>query len=255
MNGHVNDELPALLAGELPPSRAAAVHQHLATCDRCRVELAAVAYAAGELRSTSRLPFADPAELPPLVLEPPAATDRAPAAPQLPVGAPAAAGRRLGPAAVVLAATDDGLDPAYQATRQAGFAVAARDGARLVLFDRSPELYLIDPYEQGRGNGRRPRSGLLNQRTASRIGRGYLADQLAEARQLGLDGAAWVARGHGPDALAAACEVLDAEQVVFPATLAEPPLIDRVRGHTLAAFRRRVPARIALAGPDGTLVE
>jgi Putative zinc-finger len=255
MNGHVNDELPALLAGELPPSLAAAVHQHLATCDRCRVELAAVAYAAGELRSTGRLPFADPAELPPLVLEPPAATDRAPAAPQLPVGAPAAAGRRLGPAAVVLAATDDGLDPAYQATRQAGFAVAARDGARLVLFDRSPELYLIDPYEQGRGNGRRPRSGLLNQRTASRIGRGYLAEQLAEARQLGLDGAAWVARGHGPDALAAACEVLDAEQVVLPATLAEPPLIDRVRGHTLAAFRRRVPARIALAGPDGTLVE
>jgi hypothetical protein len=254
MNAHVNDELPALLAGELAPSLAAAVHQHLAACDRCRVELAAVAFAAGELRSTSRLPFADPAELPPLVLEPPAATDRAPAAPQPPVDAPAAAGRRLGPAAVVLAATDDGLDPTYQATRQAAFAVAARDGARLVLFDRSPELYLIDPYEQGRGNGR-PRSGLLNQRTASRIGRGYLAEQLAEARQLGLDGAAWVARGHGPDALAAACEVLDADQVVLPATLAEPHLIDRVRGHTLAAFRRRVPARIALAAPDGTLVE
>jgi putative zinc finger protein len=255
MNGHVNDELPALLAGELPPSLAAAVHAHLATCDRCRIELAAVAFAAGELRSTSRLLFADPAELPPLRLEGPAPAARAPAAPQHPVGAPAATGRRHGPAAVVLAATDDGLDPAYQATRQAAFAVAARDGARVVLFDRSPELYLVDPYERDRGNGRRPRSALLNQRTANRVGRTYLADQLAEARQLGLDGAAWVARGHGPDALAAACEVLEVEQVVLPATLAAPPLIDRVRGHTLAAFRRRVPARIALAGPDGTLVE
>src|SRR5215216_7224767 len=76
MNGHVHDELPALLGGELPPSVAAAVHAHLAGCDRCRLELAAVAFAAGELRSAARLPFADPAELPPLLLEPPADAER-----------------------------------------------------------------------------------------------------------------------------------------------------------------------------------
>ena len=235
MNGHVQDELAALVAGELSPSAAAAVHAHLATCDRCRVGLAAVAFATGELRSAARLPFADPAELPPLNL-------------------PAAEAERVGPAAVVLAATDDGLDPAYQATRRAAFGVAAREGARVVLFDRSPELYLVDPYERARGNGG-PRSSLLSQRTAGRVGRAYLAEQLAEVNRLGLDGAAWVARGHGPDALAAACEVLDAERVVLPATLAAPPLIDRVRGHTLAAFRRRVPARITLADLDGTLAE
>jgi anti-sigma factor RsiW len=247
MNGHVHDELPALLGGELPPAVAAAVHAHLAGCDRCRVELAAVAFAAGELRSAARLPFADPAELPPLRLEPP--LDEAPGPLDLP------ADQRVGPAAVVVAATDDGLDPAYRATRQAAFAVAARDGARLVLFDRSPELYLVDPYEPARGNGGGPRSSLLSQRTAGRAGRPYLADQLAEARQLGLDGAAWVARGHGPEALAAACQVLEAERVVLPASLAAPPLVDRVRGHTLAAFRRRVPARISLADLDGTLAE
>jgi hypothetical protein len=258
MNGHVQDELPALLGGELPPSAAAAVRAHLAACDRCRLELAAVAFAAGELRAIARLPFADPAELPPLVLVPPAAAglERPPEVAGPPLDLPAGAGRRVGPAAVVVAATDDGLDPAYQATRQAAFAVAAREGARVVLFDRSPELYLVDPYEQARRpNGRGPRSSLLSQRTASRLGRPYLAEQLAEARQLGLDGAAWVARGHGPEALAAACEVLDAERVVLPAALATPPLIDRVRGHTLAAFRHRVPARISLAKMDGTLVE
>jgi Putative zinc-finger len=257
MNGHVQNELPALLGGELSPSATAAVRAHLAVCDRCRLDLAAVAVAAGELRATARLPFADPAELPPLVLEPPAAADgpRAPEAAGPPVELPAGAGQRLGPAAVVLAATDDGLDPAYQATRQAAFAVAAREGARLVLFDRSPELYLVDPYEPARQNGGRPRSSLLNQRTASRLGRPYLAEQLSEARRLGLDGAAWVARGHGPDALAAACQVLEAERVVLPAALATPPLIDRVRGHTLAAFRRRVPARITLADLDGTVAE
>jgi hypothetical protein len=255
MNAHVHDELPALLGGELSPSAAVAVHAHLAACDRCRADLAAVAFATGELRATARLPFADPAELPPLRLAPPAGNgqERPPDAPELDL--PAGAGQRAGPAALVLAATDDGLDPAYQATRQAAFAVAAREGARVVLFDRSPELYLVDPYERAGGNGRRPRSSLLSQRTAGRAGRPYLAEQLAEARQLGLDGAAWVARGHGPDALAAACEVLDAERVVLPATLATPPLIDRVRGHTLTAFRRRVPARISLASLDGTLAE
>jgi hypothetical protein len=256
MNGHVHDELPALLNGELPPQAAAAVHAHLATCDLCRLELAAVSFAAGELRSAARLPFADPAELPPLRLGPPVgAGEERPAEAAGPLDLPAGGGQRVGPAAVVLAATDDGLDPAYQATRQAAFAVAAREGARVVLFDRSPELYLVDPYEQAGGDGGGPRSSLLSQRTASRLGRPYLASQLAEARQLGLDGAAWVARGHGPDALAAACEVLDAERVVLPATVAAPPLIDRVRGHTLAAFRRRVPARISLADLDGTLAE
>jgi anti-sigma factor RsiW len=256
MNGHVQDELAALLGGELPPSAAAAVRAHLATCDPCRLELAAIAVATGELRATARLPFADPAELPPLVLEPPAvAEERAPEVAGSPLDLPAGTGQRVGPAAVVLGATDDGLDPAYQATRQAAFAVAAREGARLVLFDRSPELYLVDPYEPARGNGRRPGSSLLSQRTASRLGRPYLAEQLAEARRLGLDGAAWVARGHGPEALAAACKVLDADRVVLPATLATPPLIDRVRGHTLAAFRRHVPTRITLADLDGSLAE
>jgi hypothetical protein len=255
MNGHVQDELPALLDGELPPSAAATVRAHLASCDHCRLELATVAFATGELRSTARLPFTDRAELPPLVLATPAAVDQE-RPPEVARGMPAGAEHRIGPAAVVLAATDDGLDPAYQATRQAAFAVAAREGARVVLFDRSPELYLVDPYERvRRRNGRGPRSPLLNRRTASRLGRPYLAEQLAEVRQLGLDGAAWVARGHGPEALAAACEVLDADRVVLPAALATPPLIDRVRGHTLAAFRRRVPARITLADLDGSLAE
>jgi hypothetical protein len=258
MNGHVHDDLPALVAGELAPAAAATVYAHLATCDRCQLDLAAVAFVAGELRATARLPFADPAELPRLRLEPPAGAREAPAGAErdVPQGRPAGAGVGAGPAAVVLAATDDGVDPAYQATRQAAYAVAAREGARLVLFDRSPELYLVDPYEPAAdGAGRRPGRSLLNQRTASRAGRPYLAAQLAEAGQLGLEGAAWVASGHGPEALAAACQVLDVERVVLPATLAAPALVDRVRGHTLAAFRRRVPARITLADPDGTVAE
>ena len=64
MNSHVDHELPALLGGELPPSVAAAVHAHLAGCDRCRLVVAAVAFAAGELRSAARLPWAVPSVVP-----------------------------------------------------------------------------------------------------------------------------------------------------------------------------------------------
>ena len=234
MNGHVQDELAALVAGELSPSAAAAVHAHLATCDRCRVELAAVAFATGELRSAARLPFADPDELPPLRL---AVTEA----------------ERVGPAVTVLAATDDGLDPAYQATRQAAFAVAARRAPGWCC-STAPRAVPGRPVRAGPGE-RRPEEFAAQPAHRRPRRPAYLAEQLAEVSRLGLDGAAWVARGHGPEALAAACEVLDAERVVLPATLATPPLIDRVRGHTLAAFRRRVPARITLADLDGTLAE
>jgi hypothetical protein len=54
----------------------------------------------------------------------------------------------------------------------------------VVLFDRSPELYLVDPYSGSR-DGSRPPSALLSQRTASRAGRPYLAERLAGAASSG----------------------------------------------------------------------
>ena len=75
---HPQDELPGLLLGELPPSTAIAVDQHLAGCDPCRRDLAAVAVAASALRDASRLPVVPAPDLPPF--RPPAA---------VPVAAPA----------------------------------------------------------------------------------------------------------------------------------------------------------------------
>jgi anti-sigma factor RsiW len=65
---HPQDELPGLLLGELPPATAIAVDQHLAGCDPCRRDLAAVAVAASALRDASRLPVAAALDLPPLAL-------------------------------------------------------------------------------------------------------------------------------------------------------------------------------------------
>jgi anti-sigma factor RsiW len=56
---HPQDDLPGLLLGELPPATAVAVDRHLAGCDPCRRDLAAVAVAASALRDASRLGFQD----------------------------------------------------------------------------------------------------------------------------------------------------------------------------------------------------
>jgi anti-sigma factor RsiW len=96
---HSQDELPGLLLGELAPATAVAVDRHLAGCDPCRRDLAAVAVASSALRDASRLPFPADADLPP---PPP----RAPV-PGSPGAVPRDRWRRrrwlLGAAAVVLA--------------------------------------------------------------------------------------------------------------------------------------------------------
>ena len=99
---HPQDDLPGLLLGELPPASAVAVDRHLAACDPCRRDLAAVAVASSALRDISRLPFAEAPDLPPMRL-PAGDLDRA----DLP--APALRDRRrrsrwlLGAAAVLVA--------------------------------------------------------------------------------------------------------------------------------------------------------
>jgi hypothetical protein len=77
------DDLPAMLSGELSPSRERAVAEHLDDCDACRRELAVVARASAWLQdairldvvtdlapasSTSESPPATAADLPPLQL-------------------------------------------------------------------------------------------------------------------------------------------------------------------------------------------
>jgi anti-sigma factor RsiW len=81
---HPQDELPGLLLGELPPATAIAVDRHLAGCDPCRRDLAAVAVAASALRDASRLPVDPAPDLPPF--RPPTAG---------PAGADEAGGRDL----------------------------------------------------------------------------------------------------------------------------------------------------------------
>jgi hypothetical protein len=61
---HPLDDLPGLLLSELPPATVVAVDRHLAGCDPCRRDLAAVAVASSALRDLARLPMVKAPDLP-----------------------------------------------------------------------------------------------------------------------------------------------------------------------------------------------
>ncbi len=171
---------------------------------------------------------------------------------------PARDGQVTAQSTLLLVATDDGTDPAYAVCRRAGLDLARREGATVVLYDRSSESYLVDPYESGPQTsqnhgpaGDRP----LDIPELLRLGRRYLAEQVTEGRALGLQVGAWLARGTGPAAMAAACERLQVDRVVLPDKLARPSLRDRVLGRTLAGFQDRLSAKITLVNDHGALVD
>ncbi len=234
-------ELPGFLRGELGSAERERLHDLLGADSVLRGELVDLALAAGALTDAARLQLPGVTELPPL-------------RPGAMIAADTATRGIAGVSAVMTAlvvATDDGYDQAYAATRRAAVDLAARQGHRIILFDRSPELYLVDPY--GR-DGIRNVPELLGPADADRLGRSYLAQQLREADAAGVQAQAWIARGSGAAALASCQAFSGASQVLLPAKIATPSLADRVRGHTLAAFRAVVPADITLVGEDGRLL-
>ena len=99
---HPQDDLPGLLLGELPPATAMAVDRHLAGCDPCRRDLAAVAAASSALRDLSRLSLVEAVDLRRL-----ASPADAPTHPSLPASVLRDRSRRtrwlLGAAAVLVA--------------------------------------------------------------------------------------------------------------------------------------------------------
>ena len=130
-------------------------------------------------------------------------------------------------AAVVLAATDNELDPRLPGDPPGRFGHGRPVRAPPRCFSTvRPSCTWSTPTSGPAGTtAADPGNSLLEAcaRPAAPAVGPTLAEQLAEARQLGLDGAAWVARGHGPEALAAACAVPpDAERVVLPAVLGRP---------------------------------
>jgi hypothetical protein len=97
---------------------------------------------------------------------------------------------------------------------------------------------------------------LLGPAALRRLGYGYLAVQLEQARALGLDADAALAWGAGPAAIVSCCRRAGVTHVVLPAALARPSLWDRLLRRTLNDLRAKLAGTaIILVGSGGELRE
>lgn len=155
-----------------------------------------------------------------------------------------------------LIATDNGKDDAYEVSREAGLRLAKEDGAAVVLYDRSSESYLTDPYPVGPWSDEDDAvsaESQLDPETLENLGRGYLARQLEDARAAGVDAEAYLGQGSGADALQRAIERFRPVLVVLPDQVEHASLMDRLGGNTFEDFKEEVDAEIRLVDRSGNM--
>jgi hypothetical protein len=123
----------------------------------------------------------------------------------------------------ILVVTGDS-DEDYARTRAAAFDIAAATGAEVILYDHSAESHFVDPYLAGpvaaEVKGTHGES-LLDKQAVETLGRGYLADQIREAKSRGVEAKAWLPLKTGREGIAAGVSRFDADLVVAPENLAK----------------------------------
>ena len=157
-----------------------------------------------------------------------------------------------------LAATDDGSDPRYAAVRQTALEAALADDAGLILYDRTTESYLTNPYPSGPWSDQQDAlspSWDLSPGRLDAIGRGYLADQMRSAVDSGVVTVAHLAVDRGAKALYEAVSRHSPDAVFLPAHLSTPSLLDRVRGNTLSALAAVVGVPVRLVDQGGGVTD
>lgn len=161
-------------------------------------------------------------------------------------------------ALLYLVATDDGSDPDYATNREVGLRLAKEDGATVLLYDRTSESYLTDPYPVGPWS---PESDAvsedteLDQQMLDNLGRHYLLEQWREAEAQGVRVRAHLARGAGAEALADAVSRYEPDLVILPESVDSPSLADRISGNSLQRMRKRVDVPVKLVSSSGDVRE
>jgi hypothetical protein len=162
------------------------------------------------------------------------------------------------PSAWYLVATDDGSDEAYTATREAGFELAAEADAGVILYDRTSESKMTNPYPAGPWSDEDDAVSPdyeLTPETLREMGRGYLADQMVAGRERGIDIRAHLAVNTGAEALSDAVERYRPAMVVFPDNIRDSGgLLDKVRHNTVEDLLAHTDAKVVLIDRGGNTV-
>lgn len=163
------------------------------------------------------------------------------------------------PTSWYLVATDDGSDPAYTAAREAGFELAAAQDAGVILYDRTSESKLTNPYPSGpwsdEDDALSP-DDELEPETLRDLGRAYLADQMVDGRKRGLPVRAHLAVETGAEALGDAVERYQPSTVVFPDSVVdEGGVLAKITDGTIADLLGDTAAAVVLVDAEGNTRE
>lgn len=157
-----------------------------------------------------------------------------------------------------LVATDDGSDATYATVREAGFDLASDAGAGVILYDRTTESKLTNPYPSGpwsdESDALSP-GDELDPPVLREMGRGYLADQVEDGRARGIPTRAHLAVDTGAQALSDAIGRYGPAALVFPAAATdEGGLLERITHGTVADALEETSADVILIDQEGSRV-
>jgi hypothetical protein len=151
---------------------------------------------------------------------------------------------------LILVATDDGGDSAYHVSLTTAIEVAREVPADLLLYDRSAESLLLDPYPYPESMDD---SRTLNPQCLRSLGRHYMAKQVEACIQEGVSASGWLPRAIGAKEMARCAEMFGVDAVILPAGLDSPSLLDRIRGNCLHKFCQQLEVPIFLVTADAKL--
>ena len=135
--------------------------------------------------------------------------------------------------------------------------VAQRTGARLILYALDDYTPLADPLPTAWSGDQEPGefSDPLTADDLEMVGHPALAEQVAEARGLGISVGGWLPREGGVDAMVDYARDHGAEVVLLPDDLPDRGLLDRLVGATEdeAAEQDRPELAVLLVAPAGAV--
>ena len=133
---------------------------------------------------------------------------------------------------VAYVSEDDELDH----VARAAIDLAARNQARVILYDRDSASALSDPMPNQWGSQGEDAqfNDPLSDQELVKLGREPFARKVAGARADGVDAWGWLASDHGTDHVVDYARRHGADLLVLPADLDEPGLAERLKGETVA---------------------
>ena len=157
------------------------------------------------------------------------------------------------PTRIITYTSEDGrFDTVADVARKA----AAAAGATLIYYDIDAAGVMGSPHPTfwSADNDTAIARGLLDPSELEAAGRHAVAKRVAESRESGVDAYGWLPDSPGADALVSFADEQHADLIVVPEGLADPNLLDRLRGRSLQGVGEKAERPVIVVNEEGATV-